>query len=92
MGGKEKMKYIQVDFQEAFNHFVENIVPYKFQADSLDELLEWFDRWLDWLVGSPGIEGNDIMYLYEYWQPGETRLELFDIDFRIVDENGDEVE
>lgn len=85
------MKYIQVDFQETFDHFVENVVPYKFQGDDYDELYEWHDRWLDWLVGDKCIEGNDTMYLYEWRATGESRLKDFDIDFRIVDENGDEV-
>lgn len=85
------MKYIQVGFQETFDHFVENMVPYKFQGDDYDEIYEWFDKWLDWLVGEKCIEGNDIMYLYEWWATGENRLKDFDIDFSIVDEDGSEM-
>lgn len=83
------MKYIRVDAQEAFDYFLENIVPYRFQDDYRGEIDEWLDKWLNWLIGDKCIEGNDITYLYEWWATGESRLKDFDIDFSIVDEEGE---
>lgn len=74
-------KIICVDFQEAAELFKEHLVPYK-NLDG-DELLDWFDHWIDWVVGEKCGEGNDVEYYYPYSDLSVARLNVFSIKYEV---------
>ena len=74
-------KIICVDFGAAADCFRDNLVPYK--NPDCDELLDWFDHWIDWVVGTACSEGNDIEYHYPYSEGAIARLDVLGIEYEV---------
>ena len=74
-------RIVCVDFQATADCFRENLVPYK-NLDG-DELLDWFDHWIDWVVGAKCIEGNDVEYVYSYSEQAIARLDALGIEYEV---------
>lgn len=94
--------YIQVDYQEMHKYFETRLCPYNldavehtsedYQREIEDEIELWPDRWIDWVMGDSCIDGTDGAYLYRYSATAICRLEDFDIQHRLIDEEANEVE
>lgn len=82
-------KIIAIDTQSAWDYWKENICPWKLDviddARTADDAWEYFDRWIDWLVGTTCFEGNDAEYYYLLHKPEEQakRLDQFGIQYEI---------
>lgn len=74
-------KIICVDFGAAADCFNEHLVPCV-NLDG-DELLDWFDRWIDWVVGAACSEGNDVDYYYPYSEEAIARLDVLGIKYEV---------
>jgi len=76
-------KIICVDFQKAVELFNKEIVPYKNLSG--DELLDWFDRWMDWIVGTQ-CSKRGAEYYYRYSRAALARLHPLGIKYEVRDE------
>jgi hypothetical protein len=74
---------IYVDTQQAFCYFLDHLVPYEPDEDTLEEVHEWFDVWIEWLVGAPCLDGNGINYEYPLSEAAKYRLNQFGIEFEV---------
>ena len=75
-------KIICVDFQDAAGCFEDNLAPL-YKDPSLDDLLDWFDRWIDWVVGGRCTDGTDIEYCYPYSKRSIVRLDALEIKYEV---------
>ena len=81
------MKHIYVDTQSTYAYFLEHLVPYKPRGDKdKEEVWEWFDCWLDWLVGAKCADGNDGEYRYPWSLKAALRLLRSELVYEIREE------
>lgn len=81
---------IYVDTQKAFDYFTNHVMPFGYDPcddEIVEETQEWFDSWINWLVGSLCLNGNDINYEYILSEASKHRLNQFGIEFEV---RGDE--
>ena len=81
------MKHIYIDTQSTYEYFLEHLVPYKPRGDEdTEEVWEWFDHWLDWLIGAKCIDGNDIEYKYPFLPISAHVLHIFNLKHEVREE------
>ncbi len=79
--------YIAIDTQAALEYWEKNIWPYLEPLDDDEQRYDHFNRWLDWLVGTKFLSGNDIEYLYALGDWAVMVLRLFEIPHEVRDES-----
>jgi len=80
-------RYLIVDTQSAWDYWTEHLCPVADPEDHDDygEYTEFFDAWLNWLVGSRCLEGNDIDYMYPHDAKAAAKLNELGIRYTIAD-------
>lgn len=81
---------IRIDTRAMIEYWESNLVPFELSEHDKHfmEWEQWVDHWVNWLIGTDFICGNDIHYLYEHSELAVQRLHGFSIKFEVVDYDG----